>query len=100
MTHRRGMTLIELVVAMSVVALITAISALAGGRAAQASDDERFAATIASLRARALIDGHSQVAIIERNGEPRLMSALPDGRILADSAVLIDPFSGTLDVRK
>jgi prepilin-type N-terminal cleavage/methylation domain-containing protein len=86
---RRGVTLIELVVALAIVALTASLAAAAF------RDDTRAPSRggrIEAARQRAL-EERRPVSFSPDSGRTEML-ALPDGRVLGDGAAGVDPLTG------
>jgi prepilin-type N-terminal cleavage/methylation domain-containing protein len=93
-TERRGLTLIELLAALALLGLITGVAALRLRPVTLPAGDWR-SDSVAALRRRALARGRAQsTVIVGATGGPYRLTALPGGRVLADSALATDPFTG------
>lgn len=94
MTRRSGITLVELLVALAILGLMTAVVAVQFQPARPASNDWR-ADSVAAMRRRAITEGRVRTAILAGDSTgAHPVTALPDGRVLADSIMDIDPFTG------
>jgi prepilin-type N-terminal cleavage/methylation domain-containing protein len=93
-TDRPGVTLVELIVALALLGLIAAVASIAipSQHVHTASDD--VTRTITDARQTAVASGHTATVTVTRNGAPHAVTALPDGAIIADSVLGIDPLSG------
>ena len=87
---RGGFTLVEMMVALAIVALSASLAALAFRDRGEARADR--AAAVAAARERA-IERRRAVDFSPDSGRTELR-ALPDGRVLGDSASGVDPLTG------
>lgn len=85
--RRRGVTLVELLVAIVIVGLLAGVVGLAVRRAPQPSEAERLATDVADARRTALRDGRPATIEIRLDGAPHAVTALPDGGVIADRVV-------------
>jgi prepilin-type N-terminal cleavage/methylation domain-containing protein len=96
MRRRVGVTLVELLVVLAILGLTTALSGLAlrridAPRAPDVSDAVRALRRDAVTRARAV------TGTVRRNDSTYVVTALPDGRLLADTALHLDLATGLAD---
>lgn len=89
MRGRGGFTLLEMVVALAIVALTASLTVMAFREDGSRPD---AAAAVAAARERAL-ELRRPVVFSPDSGRTELR-ALPDGRVLADSASAVDPLTG------
>ena len=91
--ERLGMTLIELLVVLVILALVASVVAFAPAAVerAPAGDVE---AGIAAARREALRSGAPVTIDIVIDGHPHSVTALPDGSVIADSALDVDRLRG------
>jgi prepilin-type N-terminal cleavage/methylation domain-containing protein len=87
---RGGFTLVEMMVAIAIMAVTASLAALAFRDAAEPRVDR--SAAVAAARERA-IEGRRAVGFSPDSGRTELR-ALPDGRVLGDSAAGVDPLTG------
>lgn len=94
MNPRRGVTLVELLVALAILGLMTAVVVLQAKPARLPRSDWR-SDSVAALRRRALTEGRAQTTILViDSATAHPLTALPDGRVVADSLVNVDAFTG------
>jgi prepilin-type N-terminal cleavage/methylation domain-containing protein len=88
----RGHTLVELLVVLAMLGVVAGIALLAfrPGSEAQPSDDP----VVAKARQRALASGRPVTVSFARAGNAAVVTVLPDGRVVGDSASHLDPFTG------
>jgi prepilin-type N-terminal cleavage/methylation domain-containing protein len=90
----RGNTLVELLVVLAVLGIIAGVTGLTFGRAPHRIAPDAADAIIANARRQALRSG-SSVTVTMSSGDTLLAAtAYPDGRVVADSLLAIDPLSG------
>jgi Tfp pilus assembly protein FimT len=102
MMSRSGGTLIEMVVTLAVMAIVAAVATLALRPAASHPEpfhghserSEESAVRIAAARRAAIAQRHPVTLSLRRDGDSLLVTALPDGRVLADSGISLDPLTG------
>ncbi len=83
--QRRGVTLIELMVAIAVLSIMLAIATLTlAGEKHPKVAVASVAAHIRSLRAAAIASGVPQTTNLGDSTGMRLVTALPDGRVISD----------------
>ena len=91
---RGGTTLLELIIALVLLSLLTAVVSVAAQRASRPTPD--LATHVDSLRERAFRLGRPQRAEFHDAGRYGAILVLPTGRIIADSTLRIDTFTGDL----
>jgi prepilin-type N-terminal cleavage/methylation domain-containing protein len=90
-------TLIEMVVVLAILGIMAGITALALGGDDAPDPARARAARLAEVRRQA-IDTRRPVAFeLADSGGVRRGVALPDGRVVADSALGVDPLTGRAD---
>ena len=89
---RRGSTLLELAVTLAILGVAGLVAVLAIRPAPVAPDD--VTAQVADARRRALRDRVPVSIDVVIAGVPHALTALPDGGVVADSALHIDRFTG------
>jgi prepilin-type N-terminal cleavage/methylation domain-containing protein len=103
MTHahvRRGVTLIELMVAITLIAVLAGVSTVtlrAAGRASSADTAAaRIDATIAATRDSAVRTGTAVTAEVRLKFEtsPARFTALPDGSVVGDASLPVERTTG------
>lgn len=94
MNRARGSTLLELAIVMAIIAIAAVVSAplLARRRA----NDSGLDAELKTARAEALATGAAATRVIFVDERLVVLTALPDGRVLGDSLLSVDPFSGVI----
>lgn len=92
-----GVTLIELIVALALIGIMAAVTGLAIRRMPEPDAAQQRADRIVHAR-REAIDGRRVVVFtLADTGAVRTATAFPDGRVVADSTVEIDPLTGRPD---
>lgn len=92
-SHREGVTLIELVVTIVLIGVIASVATLAfpPDRTPVATDP---ATIIARARTKAAESARPVTVSVMVNGTLFAVSALPDGSVIADTALRVDRLSG------
>lgn len=90
---RTGTTLIELLVVLAILATLAGIAALAVRRAPSVDQNDVWA-NIAAARRRAIGGGAETTIVVVRNGAALSVAVYPDGRVLTDPALRLDPLTG------
>jgi type II secretory pathway pseudopilin PulG len=88
------MTLLELIVTLTIIAVSTLVVGLAVPIVRRASEADP-ASIVLQLRDSAIRSGRTVTSNIVFRSGITIVTALPDGRILADSMLGFDPFSGS-----
>ena len=88
-----GTTLLELLVTLTLMTILSTIAALASRQTAVPAIDSPEL-RIGNARRAALASGQPVSLLIEASGAPRMVTALPDGRLLADTGLHIDRLTG------
>ncbi len=95
MSGRSGVTLLELVVALAILAVAAGVTGLALRPAAPPDPDSVRAARIVEARRQAMRTRRPvRLALPLGDGRVAALRALPDGRVLADSTLGLDPLNG------
>ena len=95
LVDRAGVTLIELAVTLAILGVAATVTGLAVRAMPAPGAAERRAGEIATARRRALADRHPvEVDLTDSSGARLRVVAFPDGRVLGDSALEVDPLSG------
>ena len=98
MSPRTGVTLIELIVVISLLAVASGVSVVALRRARPPSKRELAIARVMAARDSALRTGRTVSIAVQDSlaGAARALSATayPDGRVVSDAALGIDPLTG------
>lgn len=90
---RHAVTLVELLVAIAIIAVLAGIAAISAGPV-KSSKTPTAAQEVAAARAAAVNSGRPVRTTIVLNGRGHLVNALPDGRVVAESALAIDHMTG------
>jgi len=93
-SRRAGVTLLELILVLAILGLMAGIVGLAAPRIVTVAKADSATATAMDLRAKAIRSGHVVTGDVSMRSGIVAVSAYPDGRLLADSALRIDPLSG------
>ena len=91
---RRGVTLLELMVTLALLAILAGVVGLSLQRGGPARVVDARTARIAAAREEALRSGHAVSVTFVDSGHTHTATAYPDGRVLADPALGIDPLTG------
>lgn len=91
---RGGVTLIELIVTLALLAILSSVVGLSLNRAAPARAVDARTARLAAARDEALRSGHAVSVTIVDGGRAYFATAFPDGRVLADPELGIEPLTG------
>jgi prepilin-type N-terminal cleavage/methylation domain-containing protein len=96
MTMRTGVTLVELIVVLALLSVVAAVTGLAFRRARPVVGLDPSAALVLAARDSALRLGRVVTLRVSALGARRsaTATAFPDGRVIADSSLGIDPLSG------
>jgi prepilin-type N-terminal cleavage/methylation domain-containing protein len=95
-TRRAGVTLVELIVVIALLGVIAGVTGLAFQRARPVVGADAVAALASVARDSALRTGRTVTLRISALGARRSadLTAYPDGRVIADPSLGIDPLSG------
>lgn len=93
MTARAGVTLVELLVVLAILAITSSLASVTFRRA-DTSRGSDAGDQVRALRREAIIGGHSITRLVRRDSATYVATALADGRVIADSALGIDPSTG------
>jgi prepilin-type N-terminal cleavage/methylation domain-containing protein len=92
--NRSGVTLIELIVVLAIIAIMAGVTTLAFRRAELAPTVEPWVSAIAAAR-RTAVDSDRTVSLTVRVGDKvYAATALPDGSVVADPALGVDRLTG------
>ena len=92
-----GVTLIEMVVALAILGIMAAVTGVALRREDPPTAERLRADRIAAARREALDTRRAVAFAVADSGGTRTGIALPDGRVVADSALAVDPLTGRPD---
>jgi prepilin-type N-terminal cleavage/methylation domain-containing protein len=88
---RAGVTLVELLVVLAILAVTSSLASVALRRA----DTERQPVDdVLALRREAIAEGHAITRVVRLDTTSYVLTVLADGRVVADSALGIDPSTG------
>lgn len=90
----RGSTLLELLVVLTIVAIIAGVTGLSFRAPENHALTNPAEVRIADARREAIRSGRAVTVITWRDEQPITATAHPDGRVVADTGVAIDRFSG------
>jgi prepilin-type N-terminal cleavage/methylation domain-containing protein len=93
-THRRGATLIELVVTLAILAVVAGVTVLAVRRIDPPRPDDPHTILADSLRD-VLAYGRTRVIRVLTDSGPASGTVRPDGTVIADSLLDVERFTGT-----
>lgn len=93
MTARAGVTLVELLVVLAILAITSSLASVAFRRA-DADRGRDAGDQVLVLRREAIIAGHPITRLVRRDSATYVVTALADGRVVADSALGVDPSTG------
>jgi len=97
---RRGLTLVEMLVVLVLLGAIAGVATVAFAPVRVPAPSPVLDALTAARR-KAIGSGRAvTITIAQDSGPPALATAWPDGRIVADGAVPLDPFTGRADATR
>ena len=91
---RAGITLIELAVALAILGVAAGVTGLAIRAMPEPDADQVRAGRIDAARRKALAERHPVAVELADSGVLLRAVVFPDGRVVADSALGMDPLSG------
>ena len=94
MKERPGVTLLELMVVLVLLSVLASVVVLAIRSTPRAQPLDRANRRVLAARDSALRLGHPVTVIVDVAGSQRAATALPDGRVLADSVLHFDELTG------
>lgn len=83
--NRRGVTLLELLVTLCVIAIATAVVTVAVSRRTQLAPVDSAEVAVQAARAAAVRSGRPVTIVVKRPGGARQVTVLPDGRVAEDT---------------
>jgi prepilin-type N-terminal cleavage/methylation domain-containing protein len=90
----KGHTLLELLIVLAILGVVAGVTGLAFRRPTAPTPVDSVDARIADARRDAIRSGHSVTITAVHAGLPMAVTAHPDGRVIADTALAIDHLSG------
>jgi Tfp pilus assembly protein FimT len=90
-------TLVELVIAILLIGLMATVAGLSMPRDERARLANSLRIDIAATRESAIDSGVAITRLILAGVAPHAVTALPDGSVIADSTLLVDRLSGTVE---
>lgn len=102
MTVDRGVTLVELLVVLVLLGIITGVVSLSLRSARSLPNGSSIDAAqgaVARARDSAVRLGRPVTIVIDRDAQPIAVRALPDGRVVADRRIDVEPLTGVADAR-
>ncbi|MGH7621063.1 MAG: pilus assembly FimT family protein [Gemmatimonadaceae bacterium] len=94
MKSRAGVTLMELMVVLVILSVMAGVVALAIRSEPPVRPTDAATARVLAARDSAVRTGHPVTMIVSIAGNERAATAYPDGRVVADSGMQLDPLSG------
>lgn len=91
----RGVTLVELMVVILLLGLLAAVVGLGMGATPSMPSLDPVIVVVLQARDSALRTGHPVTIPLAPGGRSRSATAYPDGRVLTDAPIGIDPLSGS-----
>jgi len=91
---RAGVTLVELMVTVSLLALIATLSGVAIARREEPSREPGIRAQVRSARRDAIRTGQSVTLVVRTRASTHRIVALPNGSVVADTALHLDRATG------
>jgi prepilin-type N-terminal cleavage/methylation domain-containing protein len=92
-----GATLIELLVVLVMIGIMAGVVGLTIHNAQPVPAVDPILAEIIAARDSAIRSGHTVTVHVDRAGSDRVETAYPDGRVIAEGSVGIDPLSGAIN---
>lgn len=90
----RGSTLVEMLVLLAILGVIAGVTGLSFRRPPNRAAIDAVGTRALDARRKAVRSGRSLTVIVWRDGKPMALTAHADGRVVADTALAIDPLSG------
>jgi prepilin-type N-terminal cleavage/methylation domain-containing protein len=92
---RRGLTLVELLVVLAILAVTAMIALQAAPQPVSLTERQKIMHEVAAIRERAVRQGHAERATVMIGGKPYPVLGLADGGVVADTALSLDRFTGS-----
>lgn len=100
MRTQRGVTLVEMLVALALLGVIAGVATVQLIPARLPGKDQ-VATLLAGLRHRAIREARTITATLTPDSAgAKLVTAFPDGRVVADPSVPVDPFTGYVNAAR
>lgn len=96
----RGVTLVELVVVLAVLGTLTTMVLINFPRTRPRIGPKEVSDPIVRIRQHAIESGMPSGGRVALDGKVHAVLALPDGRVIADSSLRVDPFTGKPNERR
>jgi len=94
MSARRGVTLVELIVVIVLLGVVATVGGIASRRARPITVSDAAVTQALAARESAMRTGHAVTVVIRIAQLETRATAYPDGRLLADPRLGIDPLTG------
>ncbi|HKV50229.1 MAG TPA: prepilin-type N-terminal cleavage/methylation domain-containing protein [Gemmatimonadaceae bacterium] len=94
MTPERAVTLVELLVVLVLLGIMAGLVALTVHTARPPAPTDPVVSAVNAARDSAIQSGHTVTVTLPVGGAEREVTAGPDGHVLADSALHVDPLTG------
>lgn len=91
---RAGVTLAELMVVIVVLGVMAAVTAVAFARREPVAAAIPTLASISAARAESIRSGKPETIRLDAANSPSIATAYPDGRVITNASVVIDPLTG------
>jgi prepilin-type N-terminal cleavage/methylation domain-containing protein len=91
---RSGLTLLEMIVTLAVLALTAAVTSIAIQPTPKATKPAGFGDSISLIQERSILTGRPITIVVESPNGPRPMTVLPDGRVFSVEGVRVGPTLG------
>jgi hypothetical protein len=86
--------MLELIIVLAILSILVGVVGLALHSAPPANASDESTARVLAARDSAIRFGHAVTVKVTMKGAIRLATAFPDGRVVADPALGIDPLTG------
>ncbi|MGH7647951.1 MAG: prepilin-type N-terminal cleavage/methylation domain-containing protein [Gemmatimonadaceae bacterium] len=94
---KRAVTLVELLVVLVLIGIVAGVVGLTMNTTPALAPPDPIAAAVAAGRDSAIRSGHTVTITLHVDDGQRSATATPDGRVLADTSLGIDPLTGMRD---